>query len=71
MTLTEENKSTRRKTCSSTILSSTNSLETGPGLNLGLHGERLANNGHSTAQVHEAQLNSTEESGPYHYENTS
>jgi hypothetical protein len=73
MIRTEENKITRRKTYPSTILSTTNPTETGPGSNLGLHDERLANNclSHSRAQVHEAQLNSTENSGPYHYENTS
>jgi hypothetical protein len=52
MKLTAENRSTRRKTCHSATLSTTNSTWTDPGSNPGLRGGRLAANrlSHGTAQ---------------------
>jgi hypothetical protein len=44
MKLTGENRSTRRKTCPSATLSTTNPTWTDPGSNPGLRGERLATN---------------------------
>jgi hypothetical protein len=44
MILTEENRSTRGKTCSSATLSTTNPTWTDPGSNPGLRGERPAAN---------------------------
>jgi hypothetical protein len=40
MILTEENQSTQRKTCPSTIISTTNPLQTDPGLNAVMGDER-------------------------------
>jgi hypothetical protein len=42
MKLTRKNRSTRRKTCPSATLSTTNPAYTDPGWNPGLRGERLA-----------------------------
>jgi hypothetical protein len=49
--LTGENRRTRRKTCPSATLSTTNPTWIDPGANLGLHGDRLATNdlSHGTA----------------------
>jgi hypothetical protein len=44
MILTEENRRTRIKTCSSATLSTTNSTWTVLGANLGLHDEKLVTN---------------------------
>jgi hypothetical protein len=51
MKLTGENRSTRRKTCPSATLSTTNPTWTDPGSNPGLRGERPAANSlsHGTA----------------------
>jgi hypothetical protein len=51
MKLTGENQSTRRKTCPSATLSTTNPTWTDPGSNPGLRGERPATNrlSHGTA----------------------
>jgi hypothetical protein len=53
MKLTEENRSTRGKTCPSATLSTTNPTRTDPGSNLGLRGERPATNrlSHDTALI--------------------
>jgi hypothetical protein len=53
MKLTGENRSTRRKTCPSATLSTTNLTWTDPGSNPGLRGERPATNrlSHGTAQI--------------------
>jgi hypothetical protein len=52
MILTGENLRTQRSTCPSATLSTTNPTWTDPGENLGLRGERLANNrlSHGTAK---------------------
>jgi hypothetical protein len=52
MKLTRENRSTRRKTCPSATLSTTNPTLTDPGSNPGLRGERPATNrlSHGTAE---------------------
>jgi hypothetical protein len=54
MTLTGENRRTRRKTRPSATLSTTNPTWTDPGTNLGLCGERPVNNhlSHGTAKFH-------------------
>jgi hypothetical protein len=51
MILTGENRRTRRKTCPSATLSTTNPIWIDPGTNPGLHGERPASNrlNHGTA----------------------
>jgi hypothetical protein len=54
MKLTEENRSTRGKTCPSTSLSTTNSTCTQLGSNRGLRGDRRTTNGlsHGTAFIY-------------------
>jgi hypothetical protein len=53
MKLTEENRSTREKTCPSATLSTTNPTWIDPGSNPGLRGERPATNrlSHGTALI--------------------
>jgi hypothetical protein len=59
MKLTEENRSTRRKTCYSATLSTTNPTWTDPGLNQGLRSGRPATNRLSRGTA-KPEVNTTE-----------